>query len=77
MVAARVIVDHRSPAEFAHPYNECVFEQSTVVEIRHQGCPGRVEHTAQVADGFEVILVRVPTGSIAVPVGVAQIHFDE
>ena len=53
-------VDLGRPAELAHPDDQRRVEQAAAPEVVHQGRPAGVEHAAELLDGVEVLLVRVP-----------------
>jgi hypothetical protein len=60
MVAALVAIDTRRPSEFAHPDDKRVLQQTTLLQIRKQRGPGRVEDFAKAFHAAEVVLVGVP-----------------
>src|SRR5207247_134633 len=53
-------VDPWRAAELAHPDDQRVVEQPAVLQILDQAAHGRIDLAGELADAFEVVLVRVP-----------------
>ena len=75
MIAALLAINSRRPAKLAHPDDQRRVQQAALIQVFQQGCPGGVEHLAQLLDLLEVLSVRVP--GVAARRGVVERHFDE
>lgn len=61
MVATVVAVDFRCSAKLAAEQDERGIEQVEATQVGDEGAVGLVEVGAEVGDGFEVVVVRIPT----------------